>query len=226
MKTSRLYTAAVATLVSSVIAGQASAFVDPAAANGWTREAGDTLYVEWDDFGFDPSPPAPPMTDASPEVANYNSAISAITANTPGTFVTSSDSLYNPSFVNDFSVSIVADDFLEVGPDGILVALQLRWFSFGAPIDTASILLNDGINPAISPDSSTITSSDFTFTELLSLWTLPADTTTYFFDFNAAGPNMSLAGVAIDIGPAGIPEPTSLALISLGGVAAMVRRRR
>ncbi|MBD9363418.1 PEP-CTERM sorting domain-containing protein [Methylomonas fluvii] len=179
-----------------------------AAWGGWDRGDTGTLYAEWDTF-VDSSYPG--TRTAAPDVGSAGTTDANIGWNA-GTFAAGSGNLYSFSVIEEFAATIAGS--VASGP----LRAVLQFETWGIPADYSSILLN-GVAPTFTAQTFYDTSypSSFgavPFEQYLAYWDLSDAASVYQFTFSSDDPSLSLAQVALDIGPnaAGADPVTSVPL--------------
>lgn len=206
-----------------------------AAWGGWTRGAGDTIWAEWDTF--DDGNHTGRRT-AAPDIGVHGATNAHVHWNS-GTFKAGSGNLYSFSVAPAFVFRLT-----DSTPIAGRVRAALQTETWGRSIDVASMLLNGSaptfvtashVNPA-HPSSY----GQVTLRQELFYWDLDVAPSSYVFAFKAKDHALSLAQVAIDIGPRAIapmaiapmsitpvPEPATYAMLAAGlGLIALQLRRR
>ncbi|WP_445372507.1 VPLPA-CTERM sorting domain-containing protein [Methylomonas sp. HW2-6] len=192
---------------------------------GWTRGDAGTLYAEWDTF-VDNSYPG--TRTAAPDVGSAGSSNANIAWNA-GTFAAGSGNLYSFSVIEDFTASLSGST--ASGP--LRVALQFE--TWGVPMDYDSILLNGAAPTYVDTtyfEANYATSfGPVDLVQYLAIWDLPTAAASYAFDFNSAEHSMSLAQIAIDIGPntgpiSGVPLPAAVWMFGAGLMAVLGVNRK
>lgn len=191
----------------------------------WTRGAAGTIYVEWDSF-VDAS--AGGLTDrtAAADAGSHNAAGATASWNA-GTFQASTGNLYNFSSAQAFELMVAG------GGLGGPVRAVLQTEGWGTLIEPSTVKLN-GIAPTLATTTYVDPAYNSSFgvvalTQSLYYWDFAAAPGGFDFDFGTAGPHLSLAQVAVDIGPvAAVPEPGEWAMMlaGLGAIGVIARRRR
>ncbi|MBB6428618.1 PEP-CTERM sorting domain-containing protein [Algisphaera agarilytica] len=209
-----------------------AAFVSP---TSWSRGIGGTTYQEWDVFSTN--------SGATPDVGNVNgNGTASLTETVSGSFITSGGNIYHAGAASSFTVTTPEADVTAPAPDHNVTAIvQIR--SQGTELDYSSVLLN-GIAAVDTAELGRIALGGFGG-ELVDSWFLFNIPYAAFGDgipgvedltltFNATGAHMSLDRLSIDtaIQPFGfyaepnpVPEPASLALLGLGAITMLTRRR-
>lgn len=168
-----------------------------AAWGGWTRGATGTLYAEWDVFG-DKSHGGAADRTAAPDLGSFGTTSAWLGWNA-GTFVSGTGNLYSFTVPEIFSVNLAGT----VPAVPLRVVLQVE--AQGQLLDYGGFTLNDA-----KPTQSTQTYRNPAFpspmgaTDLvhrLFVWDLPAPPADFVFRFASKEPHVSLAQVAVDIGP-------------------------
>lgn len=205
-----------------------AAFITP---SGWTRPANDgqaatdlTTFQHWDVLGTSGSDPALTKT---PDVAEINPSGAATVrdaaAPASGAFVTSGGNLY--SFADVIKPQAVVPGYAAVGyQTEFLVQLRTQ----GQNIDTADLKLG-GVLVSTLPG--------FSYTELSNVslggfggflidhaWTFtaPADLASFTLDFGWGVSSSSFDQLSIDTHLTAVPEPASLAMVTLGAIGIAV----
>ena len=234
----------IATLTVHASAHAAIAFTQP----DWTRPtspadaaASLSTYEHWDTFAS--------QSSNAPDVASLNSngAPNAFDANFPGSnsIVTSTGNLYAGSGI--IRMNTVVPGFARADAAATRFLLQIT--------TTANALFDaDGLWTASDPANPTETDfsrllvngqrvdglpsfayrrlnfiqgsspTSFNFERAIT-FELPGNASSYTVEWTAARGSTGMAEIAIDTVTV-VPEPTALALLGLGGVAALRRRRR
>jgi hypothetical protein len=200
-------------------------FDTPAEASwgGWTRGDAGTVYAEWDAFS-DASYGTATDRTAAPTLGS-SGATDAYLGWNAGTFAAGTGNLYNFSAAEIFQANVTGS----VTGSPVRAVLQVE--GWGTELNPAAFLLN-----GTAPTSSNVTYTDpafpssfgvVTLTQQLLYWDLPSAPAAYQFDFATAGPHLSLAQVAVDIGPSPVPLPAAVWLFgsALAGMGIVGRRK-
>ncbi len=211
-----------------------AAFTSP---TSWTRQVtSNTTYQHWDIFGGYP-------TDSSPDVGDFNANGTASLTETSGSaFLTGGGNIYSFSAATDFVVTIPEADI--PSPDHNVTALvQIK--TLGNELDYDSVLIN-GLSPVASEFLTRIVLGGMggSDVEAAFVFNIPyaafgdgvAGVENLSLTFNASASSMSLDQLSIDTALSSdgfysseitgtIPEPASLALLGLGGMAIFSRGR-
>ncbi|AEF99396.1 VPLPA-CTERM sorting domain-containing protein [Methylomonas methanica] len=198
---------------------------DQAAWGGWSRGDAGTVYAEWDGF-VDASYPG--LLTAAPDIGQSGTADANLSWNA-GTFAAGSGNLYSFSVPETFAVSLTGS----AAASPLRAVLQFE--TWGVQMDYSTLLLN-GLAPTYSEQSfyDAAYASSFGPVELvqhLVYWDLEQAAAQYLFNFGSSEHSMSLAQVAIDIGPAPaaapVPLPAAAWLLGSGllGLIGLGRRR-
>jgi len=193
-----------------------------AAWGGWNRGDAGTIYAEWDTF-VDNSYAG--TRTAAPDIGQSGAGNVNLSWNA-GTFAAGSGNLYSFSVPETFTASLTAT----AGSEPVRAVLQFE--TWGVQMDYSAILLN-GLAPTYSAQTfyDAAYASSFGAVELvqhLVYWDLEQAAAQYLFSFGSAEHSMSLAQVAVDIGPAPVPLPTAAWLLGSGllGLTGLSRRSR
>ncbi len=220
----------ISTLTLTLCAGAAqAAFVTP---QSWTRGAGGATFQHWDVFTS--------MTNAAPDVASTNpNGTARVTETSGGAFITGGGNIYGFAAPAAFSVTIPELD-VPTPAHNVTAIVQIR--VQGQELNANSLLLN-GVQPTDSAELSREQLGGFGGAKV-DHWFLFNIPYALFGDgipgvqnltltFAAEAAHTSLDQLAIDTAvrpfgyynePNPIPEPTSIALLGLGGL--MLLRRR
>lgn len=210
----------------SALVGTAAhaAFVSPdnASWGGWSRGDAGTLYTHFDNMGIDGTyvGSSSVAADVSADVGTHNASQSGIALfKASTTTVTSTRNFYNFYIRGHYRSYAVADTAMS---GKLRAALQIK--TLGNPLDPNSVSLSDGNSVFAYQSVSSVLNADNS-TDWLFLFALDSDLGTYEFDYRASAAHMSLAEVAIDIGPAPVPVPASVWLFA-SAVAGLCGLRR
>jgi hypothetical protein len=196
-----------------------------AAWGGWNRGDAGTLYAEWDNFS-DASYGSGSDRTAAPTAGSSGTSDAYLSWNA-GTFSAGSGNLYSFSVAESFQAHLIGS----TGPGPLRIALQTE--EWGTPIDTASVLLN-----GTAPTFSSVTYSEPAYpssfgevalTQRLFYWDLASAPASFLLAFSSAESSLSLAQVAVDVGPvAAVPVPAAIWLMgsALAGMGMVGRRGR
>lgn len=191
---------------------------------GWTRGDAGTIYAEWDNF-TDASYGAGNDRTAAPTLGSSGTTEAYLSWNA-GTFAAGTGNLYNFGTAEIFQANVTGT----VTGSPVRAVLQVE--GWGTELVPASFLLNGA-----APTSGATTYSDPAFPSSFGVvtlfqqylyWDLASAPASYQFDFASAGPHLSLAQVAVDIGAvAPVPVPAAVWLFgsALAGLGVIGRRR-
>lgn len=215
-----------------VVSGSAAqaAFVLPS----WARLGANTTYQGWDVFTSPagpnaPNTPTPAIVDAAP----FNTYGTANVTESSGTsFVTSGGNIYSPTSAITVQTTIPNPGL----GAGYYTEFLLQFRTQGNEFDFSTLTIN-GVAANTLPG--------FLVTELIRTplggfggnlvdtavtVAVPGNASLYTIGFASAASSTSFDRLSVDtatlVGAVPVPEPASLALVGLGAVALMARRRK
>ena len=212
---------------------------------GWNRQDANSTYSGWDFFEGTQNPATVGLgfSDSSPDKINPFGTPSTIAVGT-GAIPTASGNIYSPFATLSFLGTAASGTLGSGGSEFTRLVAQIR--TSGTGLDESSILLTVG-GSAVAPGL--LLSSDGLpappaapagtppGTDYLALWDINGSQAGYDFAFTGAGSSLSLEEFEVDtfvrnsafVTPSisAVPEPSSLAVLTiLGGFAIGQRRRR
>ena len=205
-----------------------------AAWGGWTRSAGDTLWVEFDVF----NDATYPGDRTSAPVANNAYAHYGVTADyiawDSNTFPTSTKNLISPAYGSpQYTVNFTDATPIAVSAgEQVRVVMQIE--NWANELSLSTVKLNGlgatFMNDRVLTSNFSAPYGDTSALYHLVYWDLDVAPTSYVFTFGALPDQnaIGLAQVAIDVGtvPA-VPEPEAWAMLLAGlGLTGAVARRR
>lgn len=196
-------------------------FIVPSSANpvfGWNRGDANSFFYGWNNFQSYP-------TDTPDVSGSSGPGTASLTETTGQGFLTGGGNIYSFSAPTAFVVTLPTYNL----GNGFETKVVAQFRTLGTELQYSNILL-DGQAPTFTQELARTALGGFGGDQVdyLASWTLPSNTNSLNFTFNASGSSMSLDIVHVDgfASAVAVPEPSSMAIIGIGLASATYWRRR